>query len=316
MNGSAGARAGRPSWLRSLVAMGALRDLRALVVPGPEVARARGLDLDAAGLRIAVTPRHANVLLLVGRIPPELADAAVVLYAQMMRPRAVFALGSGEFPSLPVDVATPLSQHDLLGGARRLRTILAQGVFRAAVADFSAPVLEARTEYTCPMHPEVVQNEPGSCPKCGMALVPRETQAGEAIDAAVHQHGDAAGHSHAQHQPVPDNVETTAMTHEGTATYTCPMHPEVVQNAPGSCPKCGMALVPREMPASEAGDVAAHQHGDAAGHAHDHHDPDGVKPAVMTDEKAAVYTCPMHPEVVQATPGSCPKCGMTLVLQG
>ncbi|MDO9011396.1 MAG: heavy metal translocating P-type ATPase [Gallionella sp.] len=27
--------------------------------------------------------------------------------------------------------------------------------------------------YTCPMHPEVVRNEPGSCPKCGMALEPR-----------------------------------------------------------------------------------------------------------------------------------------------
>jgi uncharacterized membrane protein len=28
-------------------------------------------------------------------------------------------------------------------------------------------------EYTCPMHPEVVRREPGSCPKCGMTLVPR-----------------------------------------------------------------------------------------------------------------------------------------------
>ena len=28
------------------------------------------------------------------------------------------------------------------------------------------------------------------------------------------------------------------------ATYTCPMHPEVVQVGSGSCPKCGMALVP------------------------------------------------------------------------
>ena len=27
------------------------------------------------------------------------------------------------------------------------------------------------TIYTCPMHPEVVQNEPGKCPKCGMELV-------------------------------------------------------------------------------------------------------------------------------------------------
>jgi Cu+-exporting ATPase len=28
------------------------------------------------------------------------------------------------------------------------------------------------TEYTCPMHPEIVQDHPGSCPKCGMALEP------------------------------------------------------------------------------------------------------------------------------------------------
>src|SRR5215212_10095436 len=28
-------------------------------------------------------------------------------------------------------------------------------------------------EYTCPMHPEIVRNEPGSCPICGMALEPR-----------------------------------------------------------------------------------------------------------------------------------------------
>ncbi len=29
-------------------------------------------------------------------------------------------------------------------------------------------------KYTCPMHPEVVQNEPGKCPKCGMDLVMKE----------------------------------------------------------------------------------------------------------------------------------------------
>ncbi|WP_298152307.1 copper-translocating P-type ATPase [Flavobacterium sp.] len=30
------------------------------------------------------------------------------------------------------------------------------------------------TTYTCPMHPEIIRNEPGSCPKCGMTLVPME----------------------------------------------------------------------------------------------------------------------------------------------
>ncbi|PYM45549.1 MAG: heavy metal translocating P-type ATPase, partial [Candidatus Rokuibacteriota bacterium] len=30
-----------------------------------------------------------------------------------------------------------------------------------------------KTEYTCPMHPEIVRSAPGSCPICGMALEPR-----------------------------------------------------------------------------------------------------------------------------------------------
>ena len=32
--------------------------------------------------------------------------------------------------------------------------------------------------------------------------------------------------------------------------YTCPMHPEVRQGGPGSCPKCGMALEPMGVPAA------------------------------------------------------------------
>ena len=32
----------------------------------------------------------------------------------------------------------------------------------------------------------------------------------------------------------------------GRSRYTCPMHPEIVQIGPGSCPKCGMALAPME----------------------------------------------------------------------
>jgi Cu+-exporting ATPase len=42
-----------------------------------------------------------------------------------------------------------------------------------ALEPAGAPVLATRTEYTCPMHPEIVQDHPGSCPKCGMALEPR-----------------------------------------------------------------------------------------------------------------------------------------------
>jgi len=43
----------------------------------------------------------------------------------------------------------------------------------------------ARVEYTCPMHPEVVQIGPGSCPKCGMALEPKVVQATSGDDAEL-----------------------------------------------------------------------------------------------------------------------------------
>jgi Cu(I)/Ag(I) efflux system membrane fusion protein len=36
--------------------------------------------------------------------------------------------------------------------------------------------MEAGVQYTCPMHPEVVADKPGSCPKCGMDLVKKEPE--------------------------------------------------------------------------------------------------------------------------------------------
>jgi Cu+-exporting ATPase len=76
------------------------------------------------------------------------------------------------------------------------------------------------------------------------------------------------------------HTETTAETkEESSPSYTCPMHPEVEQEAPGGCPECGMALEPKQL----------------------------TFPAQKTR-----YTCPMHPEVIQDEPGSCPNCGMAL----
>jgi Cu+-exporting ATPase len=40
-------------------------------------------------------------------------------------------------------------------------------------------------------------------------------------------------------------AESHPPSHGGTREYTCPMHPEVVREEPGSCPICGMALEPR-----------------------------------------------------------------------
>jgi len=46
-------------------------------------------------------------------------------------------------------------------------------------------------------------------------------------------------------------VEIHAAPAASPAEYTCPMHPEIVQNGPGTCPICGMALEPRVVGAED-----------------------------------------------------------------
>ena len=54
-------------------------------------------------------------------------------------------------------------------------------------------------------------------------------------------------HSH-HHSP---KIEEPVGAGTGSATYTCPMHPEIIRNKPGSCPICGMDLVPIAADESE-----------------------------------------------------------------
>ncbi len=65
--------------------------------------------------------------------------------------------------------------------------------------------------YTCRMHPEVREEQPGHCARCNMVLEPE------------------------------------TVTPESEVEYTCPMHPEVLQKGPGTCPNCGMALERRTI---------------------------------------------------------------------
>ena len=74
----------------------------------------------------------------------------------------------------------------------------------------------AANVYVCPMDPEVREDYPGACPKCGMALEP-----------------------------------SLPIAPATRVEYTCPMHPQIVRPGPGSCPICGMALEPRTVIAEE-----------------------------------------------------------------
>jgi hypothetical protein len=42
------------------------------------------------------------------------------------------------------------------------------------------------------------------------------------------------------------NQNTNQAAQQHVVQYTCPMHPEVVQDKPGKCPKCGMDLVEKK----------------------------------------------------------------------
>jgi Ni,Fe-hydrogenase III large subunit len=205
------------------VARAQARELAALVVPGPEAVRALGVELEAAGLRISDTPRHASVLLLVGELPPGLKKAAAVAYAQMPRPRAILAVGAGDVPPLPEPNASVAPrQEDVAAGVAELRRLFAQSAFSPEAADFDVDVIRTQTEYVCPMHPEVVRSEPGSCPICGMDLVPREAAGGDDPGAMGHAgHGthhegmDHGAHEHhdGDHNPHGETAHNEAAEH-------------------------------------------------------------------------------------------------------
>ena len=102
----------------------------------------------------------------------------------------------------------------------------------------------------------------GLDPVCGMRTKPdtphRVTHKGEDVlfcsvgckakfeaDPARYAQAVLDRHTHAE-TPVDPTKASTA------AKWTCPMHPEIVRDGPGSCPICGMALEPR-MPSADSG---------------------------------------------------------------
>jgi len=67
--------------------------------------------------------------------------------------------------------------------------------------------------WTCGMHPNVIQDEPGTCPICQMELVPL------------------------RHEPTPAGTETLA------TVWSCPQHSVISEPEAGECPICGRNLV-------------------------------------------------------------------------
>lgn len=58
-----------------------------------------------------------------------------------------------------------------------------------------------------------------------------------------HHHSEHKSHHHSGHEHRVEAVVSTGMG-QGFQKYTCPMHPQIIQDAQGKCPLCGMDLVP------------------------------------------------------------------------
>ena len=109
-------------------------------------------------------------------------------------------------------------------------------------------------------------------PVCGMTVEPatakhRHTREGRSFsfcsagclakfraDPEKYAHPSEAGASRGHEKAVTVQAREASAVRAEDAQYTCPMHPEVVQIGPGTCPKCGMALEPRVASAEPADD--------------------------------------------------------------
>ena len=94
-------------------------------------------------------------------------------------------------------------------------------------------------------------------PVCGMQVDPVNAPASAYYSGqdyyfcSTHCHGKFT--SDPQHYLQSDDENSGVRPTVGTQ-YTCPMHPEIVQDHPGNCPKCGMALEPRTVSMEEKND--------------------------------------------------------------
>ena len=102
-------------------------------------------------------------------------------------------------------------------------------------------------------------------PVCGMAVDPQTAPAKTAHEGVEYYfccthclkkfQADPAKYLHGKPEPMSLGSSLAAASQPGSKRrYVCPMDPDVASDKPGSCPKCGMALEPADVPAENEAD--------------------------------------------------------------
>jgi FtsP/CotA-like multicopper oxidase with cupredoxin domain len=222
----------------------------------------------------------------------------------------VVSSAAGEFQVLGTapELAAERQQLDrwLAAPPDKVLALVAQMDDPAALPAGAGPVT-----YACPMHPEVVSDQPGRCPQCGMKLL--ATQAPAATTYACPMHPEVTSQEPGRCPKCGMKLLATQAPAAAT-TYACPMHPEVISQEPGRCPKCGMKLLAAgggPMPAAAAAGAAMEERGGrAAGHDHGgHHEGHGGAEGIeweddMVEVNRLTTTATMHWRFLDRTSGA------------
>jgi len=103
-------------------------------------------------------------------------------------------------PSLGTDFSELRTNEEMSAERERIRPHLEAEPDKAIafLAEMDMGEAEGGAPYTCPMHPEVVRDEPGHCPECGMKLISAEL-VGDAEGGGHEHHEHGNGHEHHDH---------------------------------------------------------------------------------------------------------------------
>jgi len=173
-------------------------------------------------------------------------------------------LGDGSFEPREVTTGLVGDRHvtEVTSGLREGERVVASGQF---LIDSESQLQEAISKllarragttddhdhgdldlWTCPMHPEIQQHEPGSCPICGMDLVLADEIPASAPPPVTEPNPEEPATKPAPAPPA--QPQPTPVHDHADDLYACPMHPSETSSEPGRCGICNMFLVKQDAP--------------------------------------------------------------------